>query len=173
MRGKVPCKPMLAPAIGITPAHAGKSHTPFQKLKTQRDHPRTCGEKPTESKTVDFDSGSPPHMRGKECPLGSGFIRLGITPAHAGKRFPRRAQGPCRRDHPRTCGEKLRARDKISAPWGSPPHMRGKEKIQHLVVYRRRITPAHAGKRIEQRIRDYVSDGSPPHMRGKVCARQS
>ena len=45
MRGKVLWYRDFCPAVGITPAYAGKS---FQKLlhnPLQQDHPRLCGEK--------------------------------------------------------------------------------------------------------------------------------
>ena len=93
-------------------------------------------------------------------------------------------------DHPRVCGEKLRARDKISAPWGSPPRMRGKATGCALSCLFSRITPAYAGKRLYiAHCRLWCLDhprvcgekcffkafcgmvlGSPPRMRGKVRA---
>ena len=45
MRGKVVSLMLLATALGITPAYAGKSGNSVKTLTTPRDHPRVCGEK--------------------------------------------------------------------------------------------------------------------------------
>ena len=50
------------------------------------DHPRTCGEKDTAMCFRVGDSGSPPHMRGKDWQKMFCFVEHRITPAHAGKR---------------------------------------------------------------------------------------
>ena len=72
MRGKVQGEAARKDGVRITPAHAGKSTSEFSAYTVRRDHPRACGEKPT-------DSARPA--------LALGHVR--ITPAHAGKR------GPC------------------------------------------------------------------------------
>ena len=110
--------------------------------------------------------GSPPHMRGK------------------GQIPPRRI---CRKDHPRTCGEKFVYSQLQPVIVGSPPHMRGKGIAHYLVPFNARITPAHAGKRLHQvhnphlliyhprtcgekalcKGPEHFQNGSPPHMRGK------
>ena len=50
------------------------------------------------------------------------------------------------RDHPRVCGEKRRAGEKINLKEGSPPRLRGKVKVGLFVGHSVRITPAYAGK---------------------------
>ena len=45
MRGKERAANPDVAALGITPAHAGKSLHGLVKGKTTRDHPRACGEK--------------------------------------------------------------------------------------------------------------------------------
>ena len=85
MRGKVLWYRDFCPAVGITPAYAGKS---FQKLlhnPLQQDHPRLCGEKVMPSFVHMLAAGSPPPMRGKACKADWHARRHGITPAYAGK----------------------------------------------------------------------------------------
>ena len=45
MRGKVAFIVLIQSAIGITPAHAGKSVQRLLHSYNSWDHPRTCGEK--------------------------------------------------------------------------------------------------------------------------------
>ena len=173
--------------MGITPAHAGKRFGPQTSSCQYRDHPRTCGEKPTSHSRILRLMGSPPHMRGKGG-RHPGVLRLGgITPAHAGKRTGERIQVSISRDHPRTCGEKLFVPIVSPSPVGSPPHMRGKVRMKLFPWEKFGITPAHAGKRqllppLIRLRRDHPRtcgekniwislcssfSGSPPHMRGK------
>ena len=99
---------------GITPAHAGKSPCWWPRCIRPWDHPRTCGEKLWTQYYKRLLLGSPPHMRGKDLLDVVGEAVVGITPAHAGKRYRTRSL-PCRsRDHPRTCGEKSFA---LAAGW--------------------------------------------------------
>ena len=106
MRGKVLAALMPTNALGITPAHAGKSRSCRFAFIALRDHPRTCGEKAAFQRLHLQRLGSPPHMRGKEIDA-FGFPRgHGITPAHAGKSYRSAFPGTMFRDHPRTCGEK-------------------------------------------------------------------
>ena len=89
---------------------------------------------------------------------------------------------------PRVCGEKAYSRVMHGSLWGSPPRMRGKERICRNGVVHFRITPAYAGKSVRPgwslpmhqdhpRIcgeKSYSRSiimrrkGSPPRMRGKV-----
>ena len=131
--------------------------------------------------------GSPPHMRGKVNYKDSGKDANRITPAHAGKSLIASCGNTGRRDHPRTCGEKLFRPFRPLFLLGSPPHMRGKVFFIASVLLKFRITPAHAGKSFfcPNRIlwdKDHPrtcgekcgitsstswEKGSPPHMRGK------
>ena len=65
MRGKVAAARQHPSAVGITPAHAGKSRYCACLLSASRDHPRPCGEKPSLQLSPNLQSGSPPPMRGK------------------------------------------------------------------------------------------------------------
>ena len=90
-------------------------------------------------------------------------------------------------DHPRLCGEKFKIAFVLFALSGSPPPMRGKALISHMLRFIMRITPAYAGKSLaefgkiskawdhprlcgEKTFLNFsVADfpGSPPPMRGK------
>ena len=71
--------------IGITPAHAGKSHRTCRCTRCNQDHPRTRGEKLFTGLLLTIFMGSPPHTRGKVSVRPAPTGRAGITPAHAGK----------------------------------------------------------------------------------------
>ena len=130
-------------------------------------------------------------MRGKDHVLGANPRDVGITPAHAGKRRHTSARYECPRDHPRVCGEKPAIAASSALVWGSPPRMRGKERVspQHPGLYR--ITPAYAGKsnrwyssdtlrrdhprvceeKCSTRSSNKSCPGSPPRVRGKGAVR--
>ena len=87
MRGKVTkyvCKPQ---GVGITPAYAGKSCIYRSTTSISWDHPRVCGEKSFKTSTSCWSKGSPPRMRGKGIQPCNQWVRVGITPAYAGKRY--------------------------------------------------------------------------------------
>ena len=126
MRGKV--KSSLYPTISkrITPAYAGKRIDACDASNVLWDHPRLCGEKSLQKRSVMWRAGSPPPMRGK--------VYL---------RHQRRGTS---KDHPRLCGEKSNNGSKCKSQSGSPPPMRGKVAAYSATDSRLRITPAYAGK---------------------------
>ena len=69
-----------------------------------------------------------------------------ITPAYAGKSLPLLSSMCISEDHPRLCGEKANLLGVTTDYLGSPPPMRGKDKITLSVFIFKRITPAYAGK---------------------------
>ena len=89
MRGKGNCQKTQNIPPGITPAHAGKSFARNALQTSCEDHPRTCGEKRFTLFLRHRFKGSPPHMRGKGTGILQNLYRVGITPAHAGKRLKR------------------------------------------------------------------------------------
>ena len=129
MRGKGPVNRRTGKKPGITPACAGKSLRLPSPAGWAEDHPRMCGEKPLKVWLASSIPGSPPRMRGKAGQLGVVLIgqgspprmrgkvhkevgnklRLGITPACAGKRAQRPLPAQTCGDHPRMCGEKIRS----------------------------------------------------------------
>ena len=174
----------------ITPAHAGKSSYERATMVSKEDHPRACGEKLQFPQAARWKLGSPPRMRGKAGVQPGRHRREGITPAHAGKRFCWTESQFCPRDHPRACGEKVKAMIKNFRGWGSPPRMRGKVVTIGNADILTGITPAHAGKsgiidcsanaskdhpracgeKNSENILLGLRRGSPPRMRGKVYA---
>ena len=59
-------------------------------------------------------------------------VRVGITPACAGKRWEQRYQTFSPEDHPRMCGEKVLPDLGFCLGLGSPPHVRGKDHFEFL-----------------------------------------
>ena len=90
---------------------------------------------------------SPPRMRGKELGFHIVAVKIGITPACAGKRRCPRFRPGKTRDHPRVCGEKFYVDEVLPGDTGSPPRMRGKGQARREIVVELGITPAYAGKR--------------------------
>ena len=112
----------------------------------RRDHPRVCGEKSQKNLQGQITLGSPPRMRGKAIAARRQPLGLRITPAYAGKSVvPENLDALCK-DHPRVCGEKRVRLAFICGIWGSPPRMRGKDKVLEVVPQNTGITPAYAGK---------------------------
>ena len=146
----------------------GKAPTGFCGSTGRKDHPRMCGEKP-------------------ERLFGAGD-RSWITPACAGKSTGCQNRRQSVQDHPRMCGEKQRSAESVTIPMGSPPHVRGKDRLWQKRFHEVGITPACAGKRRAQDRQDPPRGdhprmcgekwlkrktaakfiGSPPHVRGKV-----
>ena len=146
-RGKVADRIATARTIGITPAYAGKRRLRRPFLPFGRDHPRIRGEKPPVNLARPFQTGSPPHTRGKVPPAASPAGGAGITPAYAGKSAGKSYGTALYRDHPRIRGEKATLRHQSDEDLGSPPHTRGKGLHPQGPAQLRGITPAYAGKR--------------------------
>ena len=127
-------------------------------------------------------------MRGKAKIVVGEPLSVRITPAHAGKSSSIAASAFGCQDHPRPCGEKLRAPRPYRPRRGSPPPMRGKALDNSTNNSGSGITPAHAGKSGRPRSRAAELEdhprpcgekaascgqgraalGSPPPMRGKA-----
>ena len=87
MRGKVTIAGYEVDVKGITPAYAGKRLCLSLSFAPLWDHPRVCGEKSFKTSTSCWSKGSPPRMRGKGIQPCNQWVRVGITPAYAGKRY--------------------------------------------------------------------------------------
>ena len=85
MRGKAVLASTTLYRSGITPAYAGKRDLVISGSGDIEDHPRVCGEKSTSEAQKSSDMGSPPRMRGKELGFHIVAVKIGITPACAGK----------------------------------------------------------------------------------------
>ena len=111
--------------IGIIPACAGSTAFTRQSCRIERDHPRMCGEHGAQCSAIEIELGSSPHVRGAPCVFHYRSCLVGIIPACAGSTPMRSAGRPCRRDHPRMCGEHCDF-DWFSGVFeGSSPHVRG------------------------------------------------
>ena len=150
MRGKAGLVQIVCRLRGITPAYAGKSLQHLEELGLQFNHPRVCGEKSQSTSASPRALGSPPRMRGKGVKQSNSRIRMGITPAYAGKSCIYRSTTSISWDHPRVCGEKSFKTSTSCWSKGSPPRMRGKGIQPCNQWVRVGITPAYAGKRYEE-----------------------
>ena len=146
MRGKRNKLTVLRTALGITPAHAGKTFSGQSRKKQGWDHPRACGENQVLVTTGYKSKGSPPRMRGKQHFTPEARGQVGITPAHAGKTKTHTPRTSRPRDHPRACGENMYFHRPATSVPGSPPRMRGKPTLACIAKGQKGITPAHAGK---------------------------
>ena len=127
VRGKVYSAKKIGRNWGITPARAGKRYLTFFAALQGGDHPRACGEKQEVVLPVTPQQGSPPRVRGKACVCDLQRAPRGITPARAGKRALRFSFSALSWDHPRACGEKIKAFPDSRTWTGSPPRVRGKD----------------------------------------------
>ena len=167
MRGKGSRQLHSSAAVRITPARAGKSSLRWAAIQTHGDHPRVCGEKPSQKGCGSCPAGSPPRMRGKAFRVQQLCKIPGITPAYAGKRPPAARWNSLAEDHPRVCGEKCGYRLPFRSIVGSPPRVRGKD---DGVIFKRhfeRITPACAGKSHWESLRR-----SPPEDHPRMCGEK-
>ena len=111
------------------------------------DYPRVGGEKLMGRPRRSVGAGSPPRGRGKDLTFGGQNVKLGITPAWAGKSYLRALKGSEDKDHPRVGGEKRMETSALLSRLGSPPRGRGKDSRQGSNLQPAGITPAWAGKR--------------------------
>ena len=128
-RGRHVIDPFDIVKTGITPACAGKTRQQNRPSRRGPDHPRMRGEDASSRVAWSLRQGSPPHARGRQCPLPSPAEDDGITPACAGK-TPEYAQYAMdNQDHPRMRGED----QSLPSPTQAATESQG-------------ITPACAGK---------------------------
>ena len=84
-RGKRVSLPLPLEALGLIPAHAGKTLMVRPIQSVMGAHPRSRGENPDGGKYTAGRSGSSPLTRGKPPDLKTASIAPGLIPAHAGK----------------------------------------------------------------------------------------
>ena len=68
-------------------------------------------------------------------------------------------------------GEDFLSSSRIAFRVGSPPHARGRQSNEPLLIFHNRITPACAGKTRRRRLERRLPVGSPPHARGRPFDR--
>ena len=87
-RGKPSTDQGLIMAIGLIPAHAGKTWGQYPHTSRPGAHPRSRGENSCESLIVSWVGGSSPLTRGKRRSVSFDLHTRGLIPAHAGKTLP-------------------------------------------------------------------------------------
>ena len=133
-------------AVGLIPAHAGKTRRARKAWSIDPAHPRSRGENPSWTRREALPIGSSPLTRGK--PYLSVFNDRvsGLIPAHAGKTPRLLMRSPSRSAHPRSRGENPPMCLESDCPIGSSPLTRGKPVPIAIILCDRRLIPAHAGK---------------------------
>ena len=136
--------------VGIIPADAGSTPSPFQSRISKRDHPRGCGEHDRNAFCKDNSSGSSPRMRGALTFRVNGDVGQRIIPADAGSTPNRPECRESKGDHPRGCGEHLLGATPPLLRLGSSPRMRGAHKLRLEDHRLSRIIPADAGSTLSR-----------------------
>ena len=174
----------------ITPACAGNRRWVHQQDPHPEDHPRVCGEQHPLSPNPHIIFGSPPRVRGTAWGARGALVGRGITPACAGNRSYGDILVIGVWDHPRVCGEQYSLGIFYIDSKGSPPRVRGTERLLRFKPLTPRITPACAGNSfysimysLQQKdhprvcgeqfpgsIRKRSGKGSPPRVRGTACS---
>ena len=109
MRGTLQLSPSKACSSGIIPADAGNTPALTSDRYVLTDHPRGCGEHKCQRVALRDGWGSSPRMRGTLNVSSSGIDVPWIIPADAGNTLLGRKVNRLWGDHPRGCGEHLRA----------------------------------------------------------------
>ena len=166
-RGKLACAVALARAIGLIPAHAGKTWRGSRRRRRRWAHPRSRGENACSACSCSFLFGSSPLTRGKQA-LCEGVKGLGgLIPAHAGKTGASASPISVATAHPRSRGENDHPGSDRAAARGSSPLTRGKQEIRSHRPRRVGLIPAHAGKTGRVMSDTTSGAGSSPLTRGK------
>ena len=151
---------------GITPACAGRTYIDGATVYLLGDHPRVCGKNPNEYKDRQNVQGSPPRVREELALFGVNVVKVGITPACAGRTKTEDKKILDREDHPRVCGKNSSICVILACNEGSPPRVREEPSKAAAVGHAARITPACAG-RTRGSPSDEYSDGDHPRVCGK------
>ena len=116
-------------ALGLIPAHAGKTRPCAKPGHPPRAHPRSRGENFAASWAAVSVWGSSPLTRGKHSETFPIYNGVGLIPAHAGKTITLRSPTRPGRAHPRSRGENSRLLYTCGMPSGSSPLTRGKRPL--------------------------------------------
>ena len=104
-----------------------------------------CGEQASVKIGTATYTGSPPRVRGTAFSTGTESLYGGITPACAGNSSPCVLPFCFAGDHPRVCGEQLHRGSNWRSSVGSPPRVRGTDRLVLGHEGGGGITPACAG----------------------------
>ena len=136
---------------------------------------------------------TPPRMRGRLDALNNRFGVPGNTPAYAGKTCTMCIKIFSGQKHPRVCGEDDPGRISNQDQRETPPRMRGRLFIYHIIAEGTGNTPAYAGKTLciglhdkerekhprvcgedlPSRPKSLPIPETPPRMRGRLRRRSS
>ena len=145
-RGKLNVLQAEGHALGLIPAHAGKTTAPPAWGGRGPAHPRSRGENERPWQLEELDNGSSPLTRGKLEPHQLEGPGGRLIPAHAGKTTRRGCRNSDPGAHPRSRGENRSGRSSRPSAPGSSPLTRGKRKPIRRAARGRGLIPAHAGK---------------------------
>ena len=148
-------------AVGLIPAHAGKTWRTTGRCWRPTAHPRSRGENVLSHAGLREVSGSSPLTRGKRRFCQWLHLFLWLIPAHAGKTQEEGASNAAPRAHPRSRGENSMSRVNSSPYSGSSPLTRGKRATHAPVGFTDGLIPAHAGKTSRSRRRRALATAHP------------
>ena len=129
------------------------------------------GEDVKKTDAISWQSGSPPHARGRRGHPQPSGSQPGITPACAGKTLRSGDQIYGRRDHPRMRGEDRLTFPASPAGRGSPPHARGRRHGDVALLAPEGDHPRMRGEDCTDVRTLPPACGSPPHARGRQVRR--
>ena len=145
-RGKLLDSSGMGCALGLIPAHAGKTWKESDSVGYAWAHPRSRGENRKACRAAWLSGGSSPLTRGKPGHMPGRRSRVRLIPAHAGKTTVATACTRATTAHPRSRGENLDKALLGSATEGSSPLTRGKHHRRDHAGRGPGLIPAHAGK---------------------------
>ena len=161
-RGKPAHSVLDTPAVGLIPAHAGKTARRRRTLRSRRAHPHSCGDNHREGCNLQRTPGSPPLTQGKLRSTRADAAASGLIPAHAGKTARSTVPTWEAGAHPRSRGENSCHWLTFVSPTGSSPLMRGKRQSLGGRRHQEGLIPTHARK---------TSDGSGATIYGAAHPR--
>ena len=145
-RGKHKPLGRVLKALGLIPAHAGKTLSCSVAFVDEGAHPRSRGENQGKLTTENWNQGSSPLTRGKLGDHGLDRVPDGLIPAHAGKTVAAASRPKAVPAHPRSRGENLWRSHACRTRRGSSPLTRGKPFRALGARSSVGLIPAHAGK---------------------------
>ena len=167
-RGKLNLETVTDEAVGLIPAHAGKTNGPASSPGRGRAHPRSRGENDVRGTHRSNSRGSSPLTRGKPVGHEASCECVRLIPAHAGKTRTSLRASRLRAAHPRSRGENDKRYIPLIHERGSSPLTRGKPTLIATVATPTRLIPAHAGKTAQVGMEPPGGAGSSPLTRGKL-----
>ena len=145
-RGKRAHDTRFRRAVGLIPAHAGKTNEPSFTALITGAHPRSRGENWWMPVARGLRAGSSPLTRGKHGGPTRRVTADRLIPAHAGKTVTPSDPPVAWKAHPRSRGENARPVRPRDMARGSSPLTRGKRQLHYLRSLPGGLIPAHAGK---------------------------